>query len=124
MKSNYKSELNNIGAGSKLLYLAVGGVIGGAVALLFAPKAGSALRDDIATGARTGYDATLEKAREFKEMSTDLAETAKDKVSQLYDKAFEAVAKPESNSGPRKITDAAQGKPRPGESQTSSQPAV
>lgn len=68
-----------------LTYLLIGGGIGAALALLFAPKAGSELRTNIADVTRKGYDVTLEKASDLKAKSTELVEVAKEKAAAVYD---------------------------------------
>lgn len=70
---------------NNLTYLLVGGGIGAALALLFAPKAGSELRTNIADVTRKGYDATVEKASDLKAKSTELVGVAKEKASAVYD---------------------------------------
>lgn len=68
-------------------YLLIGGGIGVAVALLFAPKSGSEFRGDIADATRKGYDLSLEKAVEFKAKSAEALESVKEKVVNVYDLA-------------------------------------
>ena len=53
---------NTMGLGDKLIYLVLGGSIGAAIALLFAPKSGRELRQDIADAATRGYDQTVAAA--------------------------------------------------------------
>ena len=81
------------GFATGLTYLLVGGSIGAVLALLFAPKSGSALRGDIADVTRKGYDATLEKANELKVQSADVIQTVKDKAEAVYDLASAKFAK-------------------------------
>ena len=80
------------GYATGLTYLLVGGGIGAVLALLFAPKSGSALRGDIADVTRKGYDATLEKANDLKEQSADVIQTVKDKAEAVYDFATGKLA--------------------------------
>lgn len=67
------------------LYFLVGGGIGAAVALLFAPKAGAELRDDISEITRKKYDGTLEMANSLKDRTTDFYQAAKEKTDKVYD---------------------------------------
>lgn len=60
---SYRSHTNN------LLYLLVGGGIGAAVALLFAPKAGIDFRNNLVETGREKLQGGLETARELKERS-------------------------------------------------------
>ena len=70
-----------------LTYFMIGGGIGAVIALLFARKSGSELRGEIADVTRKGYDATLEKASEFKARSADAIGTVKEKAAAVYDSA-------------------------------------
>jgi len=70
---------------NNLTYLLIGGGIGAGLALLFAPKAGSELRTNIADATRKGYDATVEKASDLKAKSTEFVEVAKEKAAAVYD---------------------------------------
>lgn len=81
------------GFANGLTYLLIGGGIGAALALLFAPKAGSELRGNIADVTRKGYDATLEKANDLKAQSADVIQTVKEKASSVYDLASSKFAK-------------------------------
>ncbi len=65
---------------SKLSYLLIGGGIGAALALLFAPKAGTELRGDIASAAQKGYDSSLGMAQKMMDQSRDLYGSLKDKA--------------------------------------------
>jgi len=76
-----------------LTYLLIGGGIGAALALLFAPKAGSELRGNIADVTRKGYDATLEKANDLKAQSAEVVQTVKEKANAVYDLASSKFAK-------------------------------
>ena len=73
----------------KFLYLLVGGGIGAATALLFAPKAGADLRSDIADITRKGYDETLDLAQQLKDQSADLYQSIKEKTDKVYELAAE-----------------------------------
>jgi gas vesicle protein len=82
MNTNNKCE-HNVTHG--IAYLLIGGGIGAALALLFAPKRGSELRHDIADVTRKGYDATLDLTHDLKKRSSDFIHTAKEKVEHVYD---------------------------------------
>lgn len=68
-----------------LTYLLIGGGIGAAVALLFAPKSGNELRGDIADISRRGYDETLERAQQLRDQSAEIYQAVKDKADEVYD---------------------------------------
>lgn len=100
----------------KLTYLLIGGGIGALVALLFAPKSGVELREDIADVTRKGvekgreaaqvvgerageyYEVAREKGGEYyqatRERAGELYQTAEEKARQLADQARGAVAVP------------------------------
>ena len=104
---------------TKLTFFLVGAGIGAVLALLFAPKSGEELRNDIADATRKGidksreaaqqlgtkasevYDATRQKAGEYYEGARETAgeyyEATRERAAELYDtastKAGEVVAK-------------------------------
>ena len=79
-------EDENRGGGSdvstRLTYLLIGGGIGAIIALLFAPKAGSELRGDIADVTRKGIDKTREGARYVGDKAGEYYETVRDKAGE------------------------------------------
>ena len=80
---------------SGLTYLLIGGGIGAALALLFAPKSGTELRHDIADVTKKGYDGTLDMARRVKDESSSIynsvLDRSKDVLDTATDKAMNAV---------------------------------
>ena len=62
----------------------IGGGIGAAIALLFAPKSGIELRNDIADTTRKTYDTALEKATVLKERSAEVVDNVRSKAGELY----------------------------------------
>jgi len=87
---------------TKLTYLLIGGGIGAIIALLFAPKSGQELREDIADATRKGIDRSREaalyardKAGEYYEVGRQRAgeyyETGRDRAAELYSTASEKV---------------------------------
>jgi gas vesicle protein len=71
------------GFASNLSYLLIGGGIGATLALLFAPKAGTELRTDIANAAQKGYDGTLDMAQKMMDQSRDLYTNLKAKADEM-----------------------------------------
>ena len=67
------------GGGSFLMGLLAGTVLGAGLGMLFAPKAGSELRNQIS-----------EQAGRFRSTATDTYQQASDKVSQIVDRGREA----------------------------------
>lgn len=67
-----------------LSYLLIGGGIGATLALLFAPKSGSEMREDISIAATNGMEKTKETVGKLRENANSYYETAKDKATTLY----------------------------------------
>ena len=86
------AENDSSSAAEKLVFLLIGAGIGATVALLFAPKAGRELRDDIADYTRRGLDAAGEGARTIGTRASEVYQTGRAKVSEVYDAAREKVA--------------------------------
>jgi gas vesicle protein len=80
--SFHKNSSSGVGTG--LLYLLIGGGIGAAVALLFAPKPGAELRGDISDIAHKGYDETVELAHKLKEQSNELYQAVRERADHVY----------------------------------------
>ncbi len=79
-------------AATKLTYLIVGGGIGAVLALLFAPKSGVELREDIADATRKGIEKSKEAAAQLQEKAGDYYEVSREKASELYQTAAEKAA--------------------------------
>lgn len=78
------------GLGAKVIYFAIGGGIGAALALLFAPKPGRELRGDIADAASNGY--RREPAGRVKEQGEIFYETAREKGEEIYSAAVRGAS--------------------------------
>lgn len=74
-------------AATKLTYLIVGGGIGAILALLFAPKSGVELREDIADATRKGIEKSKEAAAQLQDRAGEYYEVSRDKASELYQTA-------------------------------------
>lgn len=90
MNNNYENQVEECTRfsgklGQKLMFFAIGGGIGAAVALLFAPKPGRELREDIADLAGKSYDKTLATANEIKHRTAEFYETAKETGDEVLD---------------------------------------
>jgi len=101
MGNEYRREDSSVS--TKLTYLLIGGGIGAIIALLFAPKSGQELREDIADATRKGLEKgretaahLQEKAGEYYEISREkageLIYTAQEKAAELAEKAKTAAA--------------------------------
>ena len=82
----------------KALFLMVGGGIGAVLALLFAPKSGSALRGDISDVTKRGIDSTKELAGQVRDESANLLRSVKGRGEKVFDLASERLSR-SSGSG-------------------------
>jgi gas vesicle protein len=82
-------EKEETSATTKLTYLLIGGGIGAILALLFAPKSGQELREDIADATRKGLEKGKEVAGQLQERAGEYYEVSKEKASELYSAAQE-----------------------------------
>src|SRR5437868_13140394 len=93
-------EREDASVSSKLTYLVIGGGIGAVIALLFAPKSGLELREDIADATRKGIEKSKETASQLQEKAGEYYEVSREKASELYqtatDKAGELTEKAKS----------------------------
>ena len=85
----YEYEREEASATTKLTYLLIGGGIGAALALLFAPKSGHELRGDIADATRKGIEKGKETASQLQETAGDYYEVSRDRASEFYQTAQE-----------------------------------
>lgn len=84
-----RHEREETSVATKLTYLIVGGGIGAIIALLFAPKSGQELRDDIADATRKGIEKSKETAAQLQEKAGEYYEVSREKASDLYQTAAE-----------------------------------
>lgn len=90
MGRDYEREETSVA--TKLTYLLVGGGIGAVIALLFAPKSGVELREDIADVTRKGLEKSKEAAAQFQEKAGEYYEVSREKANELYQTAAEKAA--------------------------------
>lgn len=96
----HEYDRDETSAATKLTYLLVGGGIGAILALLFAPKSGQELREDIADATRKGIEKSKETAAQLQEKAGEYYEVSREKASEFYqtatDKAEELTEKAKS----------------------------
>ncbi|MBV8855901.1 MAG: YtxH domain-containing protein [Acidobacteria bacterium] len=80
-------------AGARLTYFAIGATIGAVVALLFAPKSGRELRQDVADATRKGVDRARETGSQLSARAGEYYETAQTRAGELATSAREAVSR-------------------------------
>ena len=76
---------------TRLTYFLVGAGIGAVLALLFAPKSGEELRNDIADATRKGIDKSKEAAQQIGAKAGEYYDTGRQKAGELYDTARETA---------------------------------
>ena len=76
---------------TRLTYFLVGAGIGAVLALLFAPKSGEELRNDIADATRKGIDRSREAAQQLGTKANEYYDTGKQKAGEYYDAARETA---------------------------------
>src|SRR5215471_13113809 len=72
---------------TRLTYFLVGAGIGAVLALLFAPKSGEELRNDIADATRKGIDRSREAAQQLGAKASEVYDATRTKAADLYDTA-------------------------------------
>lgn len=75
-----------------LIGAVVGGLLGAVTALLFAPKSGRELRNDIAENAKAVSDKTVQIASTVSQKTQDVAKTVSTTTSDLVGKAKDTAA--------------------------------
>ena len=90
-----RARASNSDVSTKLTYFVIGGTVGAVVALLFAPKSGRELREDLADATRKGVDVTREKAGEYYEVAAsragDLAGAAREAAARRGERLSAAI---------------------------------
>src|SRR5258707_2746369 len=76
---------------TRLTYFLVGAGIGAVLALLFAPKSGEELRNDIADATRKGIDKSKETAQQLGAKATEYYDTTRAKAGEYYETARETA---------------------------------
>jgi len=87
MRNEYGRDDSNVT--TKLTYLLIGGGIGAVIALLFAPKSGQELREDIADVTRKGIEKSKETAAQLQERAGEYYEVGRERANELYQTAQE-----------------------------------
>ena len=79
------------GRSDKLVDFMIGAGVGALITLLFAPKAGSELRSEIADTTRKGFDYARDTGRDIGERASDLTARGKEAVPDLTDRGKELI---------------------------------
>ncbi len=78
--------------GGKFVYFLIGGFVGAAIGLLFAPKSGEEMRNLLENRYREGNDRLAQTARQGKDIITKKSRETADKVGQSIEKGKETLA--------------------------------
>ena len=89
LKINYMEDVMDRDARNILAAFLLGGVIGAAVALLYAPKSGRETREDISRAAGKIKKGTIDLADDIIESVHDFAEDVKDKATDVINRGKE-----------------------------------
>ncbi|HWS85637.1 MAG TPA: YtxH domain-containing protein [Pyrinomonadaceae bacterium] len=79
--------------GTQLTCFAIGATVGAVVALLFAPKSGRELRQDVADATRKGVDRARETGSQISARAGEYYETASARAGELAQSARDAVSR-------------------------------
>lgn len=94
MSENYgRRRRSESDFGAQLTCFAIGATVGAVVALLFAPKSGRELRQDVADATRKGVDRARETGSQISARAGEYYETASTRAGELATSAREAVAR-------------------------------
>ena len=80
-------------AGARIAYLAIGAVLGAAAALLFAPKSGRELREDLADATRKGVDRARETGTQLSSRAGEYYESASSRAGELASGVRDAASR-------------------------------
>jgi gas vesicle protein len=87
--SNYQRRESD--AGTRLTYFVIGATVGAVVALLFAPKSGRELREDLADATRKGVDRARETSSQLSARAGEYYDAASSRAGELAASAREVV---------------------------------
>ena len=80
-------------AGARITYFAIGALLGAAAALLFAPKSGRELREDLADATRKGVDRARETGSQLSARAGEYYESASTRAGELASGVREAASR-------------------------------
>jgi len=80
-------------AGARVAYFVLGATVGAVAALLFAPKSGRELREDLADATRKGVDRARETGAQLSARAGEYYETASARAGELAASARETVSR-------------------------------
>jgi gas vesicle protein len=94
MSDNHgRSRRDDSDAGARIAYFAIGATLGAVAALLFAPKSGRELREDLADATRKGVDRARETSTQLSQRAGEYYETASQRAGELASGVREAASR-------------------------------
>ncbi len=93
MSDNYGRGRGGDDAGARIAYFAIGALLGAAAALLFAPKSGRELREDLADATRKGVDRARETGSQLSARAGEYYESASARAGELASGVRDAAAR-------------------------------
>src|SRR5256885_8722290 len=90
MSDNYRRERDS-DVGARLTYFVIGATVGAVVALLFAPKSGRELREDLADATRKGVDRAKETGSQLSTRAGEYYDAASARAGELAASARDVV---------------------------------
>lgn len=79
--------------GERIAYFAIGATLGAVVALMFAPKSGRELREDLADATRKGVDRARETGTQLSAKAGEYYDAASQRAGELASEARDAVSR-------------------------------
>jgi len=80
-------------SGARIAYFAIGALVGAAAALLFAPKSGRELREDLADATRKGVDRARETGSQLSARAGEYYESASARAGELASGVRDAASR-------------------------------
>src|SRR5690242_5536778 len=93
MTDNHGRGRGGDDAGARITYFAIGALLGAAAALLFAPKSGRELREDLADATRKGVDRARETGSQLSARAGEYYESASARAGELASGVREAASR-------------------------------
>lgn len=93
MTDNHGRGRGGDDSGARIAYFAIGALLGAAAALLFAPKSGRELREDLADATRKGVDRARETGSQLSARAGEYYESASARAGELASGVREAASR-------------------------------
>ena len=91
--ADYQNRGRESDVGERIVYFAIGATLGAVAALLFAPKSGRELREDLADATRKGVDRARETGTQITAKAGEYYDAASQRAGELATEARDAVSR-------------------------------